>query len=167
MRVFNKTDAYYSVSPSQVSQSRLPPDIWVQASQLHRFIDNYVFPMESHHGNGSGTSDPTDRRKDYKVALESFERASRAVELAGAHIEKGMILLFAYPLSKTFHDDMETHEPAALVILAYYCVLAKLTEDTWYMSGIGTQLLEDIESKLRPEFQEWLVWPRKWVFDRK
>lgn len=83
------------------------------------------------------------------------------------HIEKGMVFLFAHPLSKQFHDDMEAHEPAALVILAHFAVLIQLVDDIWYMHGFGWQLLEDIEKNIRPEFREWLVWPKQWVYQRR
>ncbi|KAJ5711774.1 hypothetical protein N7488_005930 [Penicillium malachiteum] len=160
-------------SPAQVSQSLLPPDIWVQASNLHRFIDSYTFssmetqPTHGSAANPQSTNDSSDRRSHYKVALESFERACRSMELAGVNIERGMIFLFAHTLSKEFHQELEAHEPAALVILSHYCVLVQLVDDIWYMRGMASQLLDDIEKHIRPEFREWLAWPRQWVYERR
>ncbi|KAJ5292020.1 Protein of unknown function DUF3468 [Penicillium angulare] len=162
-------------SISQTSQSLLPPDTWVQASRLHNLIDNYVFPLPGpgsnttyEDRNGSETiNNPPERRKDYKTALESLERSFRAAEIAGMHMECGIIFLFAHPLSKQFHDDLEASEPAALVILAHYCVLVQLVDQVWYMDGLAWQLLEDIENNLQPGFEEWLVWPKQWVYRRR
>ncbi|KAJ5553701.1 hypothetical protein N7494_003079 [Penicillium frequentans] len=158
-------------SQAQIAQSLLPPNFWMQASQLRAFIHNYPFAPAVQPGQSSGdsetTSDPTDRRKEYINALDAFERASRCIELAGTKVEWGMVLIFAQTLSKTFHDDVESHEPAALVIMAYYCVLVHLVDDIWFTNGLGWQLMEDIESKISPEYREWLTWPKHWVFERR
>lgn len=143
----------------------------MQASQLRAFIHNYPFAPAAQPGQTSGdsetASDPSDRRKEYTNALDAFERASRCIELAGTKVEWGMVLIFAQTLSKTFYDDVEAHEPAALVIMAYYCVLVHLVDDIWFTNGLGWQLMEDIESKIRPEYREWLTWPKHWVFERR
>ncbi|KAJ5627666.1 hypothetical protein N7490_009894, partial [Penicillium lividum] len=156
-------------SPAQVSQSLLPPDFWVEASQLRAFIGNYPFaPVENKPGQGSDpASDPSSTRNDYIATLEALERAARCIELAGTKIEWGIIFIFAHPLSKSFHDAVEAHEPAALVIMAYYCILIHLVDDVWFTNGLGWQLMEDIESKIRPEYREWLQWPKRWVFERQ
>ncbi|KAJ5917314.1 hypothetical protein N7466_010868 [Penicillium verhagenii] len=166
------TNLHVCISPAQLSQSLLPLDFWPQVSQLRVFIDNYPFaPVEAQPGqtNGdSGTaSDPPDRRKEYIIAIEALERAARSLELAGTRVEWGMMFLFAHPLTKIFHDDLQAHEPAALVILAYWCALIHLVDDIWVTNGLSWQLLQDVESKIRPEFQEWLTWPKHWVFERR
>ncbi|KAJ5147032.1 hypothetical protein N7526_000384 [Penicillium atrosanguineum] len=156
-------------SPALVAQSLLPPDVWTQVSRLRKFVDEYPFPQtqsESQHQDPDDDEAPqehSDIRKDYKIAMEFFEVSARQIELAGPHVETGMVFLWAYPLSKRFHDHLISHHPAALVLLAHYCVLLHMVDHFWYMSGIGRQLLEDIETKTHPAFREWLVWPRRWV----
>lgn len=152
-----------------VAQSLLPPDIWTQISKLHQFVDEYDFPQtqsQSHHEDQDSESpqEHSDIRKDYKVALEFYETSTRQLELAGPHVETGMVFLWAYPLSKRFHDHLIAHHPAALVLLAHYCVLLQVVDCFWYMNGMARQLLEDIETKMHPGFRKWLVWPRRWVF---
>lgn len=98
--------------------------------------------------------------------MEFFEVSARQIELAGPHVETGMVFLWAYPLSKRFHDHLISHHPAALVLLAHYCVLLHTVNHFWYMSGIARELLEDIEAKMHPGFREWLVWPKRWVLTR-
>ncbi|KAJ6109074.1 hypothetical protein N7486_001308 [Penicillium sp. IBT 16267x] len=155
-------------SPAQIAQSLLPPNFWVQASQLRAFIHNYPFaPAAAQPSQTSGdsetASDPSDRRKGYVNALDASERASRYIELAGTKLEWGMVFIFAQSLTKQFHDDVEAHEPAGLVIMAYYCILIHLVDDIWFTNGLGWQLMEDI----RPENREWLTWPKHWVFERR
>ncbi|KAJ6120885.1 hypothetical protein N7523_005165 [Penicillium sp. IBT 18751x] len=149
-----------------------PPDVWTQVTRLQKFIDEFPFPQtpsESPHQDPDGdesAEENVDIRKDYKVAMKFFEVSVRQLELAGPHVETGMVLLWAYPLSKRFHDHLISHHPAALVLLAHYCVLLHIVNDFWYMTGMGRELLQDIEGKMHPGFQEWLVWPRRWVLNR-
>lgn len=152
-------------SPATISQSLLPPDIWDQISRLQHFIDEYRFP-ETHSIDSSATQDDSGPRKDYNVALNFFKVSVRQIELAGPHLESGMVYMWAYPLSKRYHEDLKAHHPGALVILAHYCVLLKLIDNFWYIDDIGRQLLQDIERNIHPEYREWLVWPKRWVFGK-
>ena len=148
----------------------LPADTWTQIERLRQFIDKYPFPRsqtQSHHqttGDAEDSNEPQDHRVHYNVALETFEKATRQIELAGPHVETGMVFLWAYPLSKQFHDDLETYHPVALVLLAHYCVLMHMVDHLWFLNGIGRQLLEDIESKIHIGYRDWLTWPRRWVY---
>lgn len=98
--------------------------------------------------------------------MKYFEISARQIELAGPHVEVGMVLMWAYSLSKQFHADLEAFHPAALVLLGHWCVLLRIVDDTWFIKGTSLQLLEDIENKIKPDFKEWLVWPRRWVFGK-
>ncbi|KAJ5082707.1 hypothetical protein N7532_011750 [Penicillium argentinense] len=150
-------------SPALVSQSLLPPGTWDQISRLHQLVDEYPFPQPHPPADSPTTEEDLDPRKNYKVAMTFFEISTRQIELAGPHLETGMVFMWAYPLSKHFHDDLKTYQPVALVILAHYCVLMQLVDKFWYIDGIGRQVLADIEKHLHPGFREWLVWPRRWV----
>lgn len=153
-----------------VAQSLLPPDIWTQISRLRQFIDEYPFPRtqtQPHPQESNDHESPhetPDIRKDYNDALKFFEVSTRQLELAGPHVEIGMVFLWAYTLSSRFHDHLVAHHPAAMVLLAHYCVLLQAIDHFWYTNGMGRQLLEDIGTNIHPGFREWLVWPRRWVF---
>lgn len=145
----------------------LPPDTWERISRLQHFIDEYQFP-ERHSTNlpDSAARDNLEPRKDYQAALDFYKVCVRQIELAGPHLETGMVYMWAYPLSKQYHDDLKSHQPAALVLLAHFCVLLKLIDKFWYIDDMGCQLLEDIERNMHPAFQKWLEWPRRWVFGK-
>ncbi|OQE47437.1 hypothetical protein PENCOP_c001G03748 [Penicillium coprophilum] len=158
-------------SPATVHQSLLPPDIQTRIAQLHRFIDDYPFPyIQPQSEQDSSASHelpcPAEHRTDYKRSLLFFENSTRQIELAGPHVEVGMVLMWAYSLSKQFRDDLEASHPAALVLLSHWCVLLHTVNDLWFIKGTSVQLLEDIEIKINPGFREWLVWPRRWVFGK-
>lgn len=153
-----------SSSPSLAAQSLLPTDIWTQISRLHRFIEEYPFPETT--SKDDPTEKHSDHRKDYESALKFYENSTRQIELAGPHVEAGMAFLWAYPLSKQFHEDLQARKPAALVLLAHYCVLLQAVDHKWYLNGMAWQLLEDIERNIHPGYQDWLVWPKRWVYRR-
>jgi hypothetical protein len=148
-----------------MQQSLLPPGAHDQLSLMHRFVDEYSFPQESHE-NSSTDDANADYRQDYKKALKYFENSTRQIELAGPHVEIGMVLMWAYSLSKRFRDDLEAYRPPALVLTAYWCVLLHLVDNSWFINGASKQLLGDIESKIHPAFRDWLVWPKKWVLGK-
>lgn len=151
-----------------MQQSLLPPDIEDQIPHLHRLIDTYPFPhTQAQPQQEAGASDRLPRvhdyREDYKHCLKFFEHSIRQLQLAGPHVEMGMVLIWAYSLSKEVRDDLEAYHPAGLVLLAHWCVLLHVVDDAWFMKGISCQLMQEIESKIHPSFREWLIWPRKWV----
>jgi hypothetical protein len=113
--------------------------------------------------NASDEVPPVDYRADYKHSLKFFEHSTRQIELAGPHVEVGMVLMWAYSLSKQFRDDLEAFHPAALVLLSHWCVLLHLVNDSWFIKGTSLQVLKEIEIKINPGLREWLVWPRRWV----
>lgn len=108
----------------------------------------------------------SEHRKDYEAAIKSYESSARQLELAGLHVEAGMVFLWAYRLSVQFHKDLEAHHPAALVLLAHYCVLLRTVDHRWYLNDMARQLLEDIERHINPAYRDWLTWPRRWVYRR-
>ncbi|KAJ5574825.1 hypothetical protein N7450_008724 [Penicillium hetheringtonii] len=160
-------DEMFIPSPSVVSQSLLPPGMWEQIDKLQKFLEEYQFP-NSNPATSPILTTPEYRGplEDYKVAIDFFKVAARQIELAGPHVETGMVYMWAYPLSKRIHNDMKSYQPAALVLLAHYCVLLKLVESYWYISDLGCSLLEDIESHMHADFRDWLEWPRRWVFGK-
>ena len=81
-------------------------------------------------------------------------------------MEVGMVFLWAYPLTERFHGDLAAYKPAALVLLAHYCVLLQTVDHFWYLNGLARQLLEDIERNIHPTYRDWLAWPRRWVYRR-
>lgn len=158
---FGLTD---SSSPAAMQQSLLPPGIQDQLSLMHRFVDDYPFPKPHEDSNLTDDLPVSDHRADYKKALKYFENSTRQIDLAGPHVEIGMVLMWAYSLSKRFRDDLEAYRPPALVLLGYWCVLVHLVEHAWFIHGAAKLLLEDIESKIHPAYKDWLVWPKRWVY---
>ena len=54
---------------------------------------------------------------------------------------------------------LKEREPAALVLLAYYCLLFQPLERNWYINGYSRRLLSRIHNQLDEEWRPWLQWP--------
>jgi hypothetical protein len=63
-------------------------------------------------------------------------------------------------VSQEFLDLLKERDPAALILLAHYCILfVPLEEEHWYMKGYSRRLLSRIYNKLDEEWRTWLQWP--------
>ncbi|KAJ5131232.1 uncharacterized protein N7515_007271 [Penicillium bovifimosum] len=158
-------------SPATMKQSLLPPDIELQIARLHRFIDDYPLPHvqpHSHQDLSDADEAPPafDYREDYKRSIKCLENSIRQIQLAGPHVEVGMVFMWAYSASKQFQDSLETYHPAALVLLGHWCVLLHIVDDAWFIKDTSRQLLREIDNKIYPSFREWLMWPKRWVFGK-
>lgn len=147
-----------------MEQSLLPPGTQDKLALMHRFIDDYQFPEPNESSETLDGLPLSDHRATYKNALKFFENSTRQIDLAGPHVEPGMVLMWAYSLSKRFRDDLEAYQPPALVLLGYWCVLLHIVDNSWFIKGASKRLLEDIEIHMHPTYNDWLVWPKKWVF---
>ncbi|CAG7963041.1 unnamed protein product [Penicillium olsonii] len=155
------------LSPAMMRQSLLPPGTHEHLSLLHNFVNDYPFPESEENPETPDGQPMPDHRDDYKKALAFFGNSLRQIDLAGPHIEIGMVLMWAYSLSNRFRDDLEAYRPPALVLLSYWCVLLHLVDHSWYINGASRELLGDIEEKLHPAFKDWLTWPKQEVFGHR
>lgn len=62
-------------------------------------------------------------------------------------------------VSQDYLDLLKERDPAALVLLAHYCLLLEPLESNWYMSGFRKRLLTRIYNQLDDEWRQWLQWP--------
>jgi hypothetical protein len=64
-------------------------------------------------------------------------------------------------LSVAFLDLMGRRHPAALILLAHYCLLLKKVEVHWYFEGRANGLLDKVLQKLDHKWHGCLKWPIK------
>ncbi len=103
-----------------------------------------------------------DKVTAYSGALIALSRAFVSAQSAK---EKGWFTMFTavqiWParISTEYLELLKARDPAALVLLAHYCVLLEPLEQAWYMSGFRKRLLERIYGQLDEEWRQWLEWP--------
>ena len=98
----------------------------------------------------------------YSTALIALARAFASAQDAK---EKGVFTMWTavtiWParFSIEYLDLLRRKEPAALVLLAHYCILLGPLETSWYMSGFRKRLLTRIYFQLDDDWRKWLEWP--------
>jgi hypothetical protein len=54
---------------------------------------------------------------------------------------------------------VNARHPAALILLAHFCLLLNKVEDFWWISGMSRDLLQEIHQTLGEEWETWISWP--------
>jgi hypothetical protein len=69
--------------------------------------------------------------------------------------------LYIWPVqvSQDYLDLLKDRDPAALILLAHYCILLEPLDSHWCMSGYSKRLLSRIYNQLDQEWRQWLHWP--------
>ncbi|OHW98488.1 fungal Zn binuclear cluster domain containing protein [Colletotrichum incanum] len=72
------------------------------------------------------------------------------------------LMLWPVMTSSNYHDMVSQHHPAALVVLAYYCVIIHVSEPShWYLEGWAEALTSVISEQLVvAPWSELIIWPR-------
>ena len=96
-------------------------------------------------------------------ALVELSRAFSKAEAARSRSVFTMwtaVYIWPVQVSQEFLDLLKERDPAALILLAHYCILfVPLEEKHWYMKGYSRRLLSRIYNKLDEEWRTWLQWP--------
>lgn len=130
-------------------------------------VDHKWNPNDSHFGEVDLILQPTELsshedERDLsicKMAMNAL-RDYAAVPYCPCGTMNEMTAVFLWPgwLPKPFHPLLYKRRPEALVILAHYCVLLKHVDSCWYMKGVGTSMLEEINSVLSEEWRPKIRW---------
>ncbi|KAF4624788.1 hypothetical protein G7Y89_g13379 [Cudoniella acicularis] len=81
----------------------------------------------------------------------------------GTHTSS-MVTSWPVMVSSEYTDLLSQREPEALIVLAYFAVLAHYCRDYWAIGNSGQYLLRALESYLGPKWETWLEWPKSVVF---
>ncbi|PMD12379.1 hypothetical protein NA56DRAFT_652540 [Hyaloscypha hepaticicola] len=98
----------------------------------------------------------------YSSALILLSRAFVMAQAAKDHGNFTMwtaVQIWPARLPIEYLDLLRAREPAALVLLAHYCVLLGPLEESWFMSSFRKRLLERIYWQLDESWRCWLDWP--------
>lgn len=93
-------------------------------------------------------------------ALLELSRAFSKAE-ASRHVFDMWTAVYIWPaqVPLAYLDLLRDRSPAALILLAHYCILLKPLESHWYISSLPKRLLSRIYRQLDPEWRHWLQWP--------
>ncbi|RBQ83749.1 hypothetical protein VDGD_08904 [Verticillium dahliae] len=107
-----------------LDQACIPKDAFTALSRLRAVLAKHA---------------PAAARKDYLDAVAALERTAALVAAAGMHVDPGMVFIWAYEVSGRVLADVRGRAPAALLLLAHYCVFLRVMERRiWYFRGWGS-----------------------------
>ncbi|PNH64108.1 hypothetical protein VD0001_g8950 [Verticillium dahliae] len=107
-----------------LDQACIPKDAFTALSRLRAVLAKHA---------------PAAARKDYLDAVAALERTAALVAAAGMHVDPGMVFIWAYEVSGRVLADLRGRAPAALLLLAHYCVFLRVMERRiWYFRGWGS-----------------------------
>ncbi|KAH7374072.1 hypothetical protein BKA64DRAFT_586525 [Cadophora sp. MPI-SDFR-AT-0126] len=168
--IFNDTWQYMLNGPlSLILQETIFPEYLAPApentehSRRLRLLSAIPFA-----GNGSKAAPQTQTsmstepsQSPISAAFETLSSAFSKVQTAQSHsVYTVCIAVRIWPaqVSSDYLTLLKNDDPAALVLLAHYCVLLKPFDSSWYMQGFRRRLLLRIYDQLDPEWRHWVLW---------
>ncbi|RJE25027.1 GAL4 [Aspergillus sclerotialis] len=76
-----------------------------------------------------------------------------------------LVIAWIYRLRNPFICLVEAKNPAALIILAHWCISLKYMGTSWLMAGWDKHVLSGISMSLRGDYHQWIEWPVKVIHD--
>ncbi|KAG7116816.1 hypothetical protein HYQ44_006443 [Verticillium longisporum] len=109
------------------------------APLFHGTQGNFSNEMAGSRSSYTPKHAPAAARKDYLDAVAALERTAALIAAAGMHVDPGMVFIWAYEVSGRVLADVRGRAPAALLLLAHYCVFLRVMERRiWYFRGWGS-----------------------------
>ncbi|TEA21058.1 Sterol uptake control protein 2 [Colletotrichum sidae] len=94
------------------------------------------------------------------LALESLRRSHQVVKSEGAHV--GGVWGWCVTLPALFIEMIDNAHPTALVILAHFAALSRMTErGDWACAGWSRGVMLMIDEEIEAEWRAWIEWPKK------
>ncbi|KAF2158383.1 hypothetical protein M409DRAFT_71674 [Zasmidium cellare ATCC 36951] len=104
----------------------------------------------------------SDVRDPYLQAIEQLDLVFTNIHhllRSGEMFSVAITLSWTATIPAVVLDLISDRDQLALVILAYFAVLFKLQEASWWMRGWGDWTLDAVQSQLDAEYRQWTDWP--------
>jgi hypothetical protein len=138
----------------EIDEERLP-DVSESPEYIRRLGLLISFPFP-----GEDQPETSKTHLAFATTLLQLSRAFRKADAAGP-ILTIRTAVYSWPAQVTqdYLDLLAERHPAALILLAHYCILLRPLESQWYMSGIRKRLITRIYRQLDEKSRHWLQWP--------
>ncbi|KAI1495765.1 hypothetical protein F5X99DRAFT_422648 [Biscogniauxia marginata] len=101
-----------------------------------------------------------EHRAEYATVLDRLRVSYTLSDQAtGLLARKNAALRFPPSMGRLCKDHLAAKEPAALIIIAFWCVLLYRVEDRWWLRGRMRPLLVKIVELLPSEYHHLISWP--------
>lgn len=95
----------------------------------------------------------------YNAAVEELRKSYAVCYRPHLGLESGDVFIWLFRISDEFLGLLRERTQEALAIFAFFCVVPKRLEWTWWMQGWSTHLLSRIYLLLDEEHRLWVRWP--------
>ncbi|KAJ5107353.1 hypothetical protein N7456_004028 [Penicillium angulare] len=96
----------------------------------------------------------------FEIMDDVYEKVSGGLD--GVMI-MDLLIGWLYRRPDEFVHLLEQKDPLSLVILAYWAVLLRYMESSWFMQGWAAHVLSGISNSLKEEYWPWIQWPLRRV----
>ncbi|KAH0439720.1 C6 zinc finger domain-containing protein [Colletotrichum camelliae] len=123
-----------------IRNTNLPHDILEALEDLQAFQTRDVSPGPEN---------------SYEKATLGLRDIVRTLAACGVFSEVGMVLRWLYFLDVGILSDIETLQPPALLLVAYFAViLASMEKTVWYLNGWGEAIIRQVDQLLEEDSKE-------------
>jgi hypothetical protein len=125
----------------------------------HEFLENLRFFILNEVKDSHG-----DKSEVYNAAIDHLSHCFTICLDKGCRLETADVFLWLLRVPHDFLLLLKGHQPHALVIVGYFCVLLHQLEWMWWMKNWGTHILSQIYHLLpEPIYKAWLQWPMEQI----
>ncbi|KAF4430823.1 hypothetical protein CGGC5_v009976 [Colletotrichum fructicola Nara gc5] len=91
----------------------------------------------------------------YEKATLGLRDIAKTLAACGVFSEAGIVLRWLYFLDADILTDIETLQPPALLLVAYFAVILSSMEKTvWYLNGWGEAIIRQVDQLLEEDSKE-------------
>ena len=104
---------------------------------------------------------------DGQEAIAAYKQALEALQICFIRMnnrpmyecEVSIAFLWPVMIPQDYISLLNARKPAALIILAYYCIILHHLDYYWWMQGWASHILENIQHELGDDLRSWIQWP--------
>lgn len=95
-----------------------------------------------------------------KTEVDALGRWTKHAANNTTYAEIRAVLTWPISMSDDYKLLVHQRHPAALALMAYYCVILRATGDNnWFVRGWGLSVMKNIERELPPSWRDVIQWP--------
>ncbi|KAE8350840.1 hypothetical protein BDV28DRAFT_159272 [Aspergillus coremiiformis] len=98
-------------------------------------------------------------RRMYSGAIDEMNRSYLMCMEHNLRLETADVFIWLIRVPYDFIALFQDHQPLAMVIVGYFCVLLHHLEWMWFMKGRSVHILSQIYARLSPTYRVWIRWP--------
>jgi hypothetical protein len=104
---------------------------------------------------------------ELKIYLDAVDELSKSFAIALdptlQSCDPSDIFIWLLRVSEEYMSLLQRQQPIAMVIFAYYCVVLRQLEWTWWLNGWSIHVMSAIYQLLNEVYRSWMRWPMEQI----